>query len=154
MKHLISVIILLLFTSSCSNDNDKIKDTDDYLIFGHFYGMCAGEDCVETFKLTNKNLYEDTLNNYGQSSFSFQVLDNEKFLIAKDLFDFIPSELLSEENEFIGCPDCADGGGLYIEYSKNGKVDSWRIDQIKSEVPNYLHNFIDKINEKISLINE
>ncbi|MEM9687322.1 MAG: hypothetical protein AAF934_10435 [Bacteroidota bacterium] len=52
-----------------------------------------------------------------------------------------------------GCPDCTDGRGVFIQYSENGNVKSWRIDQIKVNVPGYLHNFIDKVNEKIDFIN-
>ena len=67
--------------------------------------------------------------------------------------DFFPSQLLNEKKTTIGCPDCADGGGLFIQYSENGNVKSWRIDQEKDNVPHYLHNLIDKVNEKIKIIN-
>ena len=65
-----------------------------------------------------------------------------------------PTKLLSEKEETLGCPDCVDGGGLYIEYSKSGTVYSWRIDQMKNNVPEYFHNFMDKVNKKITLINK
>ena len=143
-------ICLLLF--SCSKEETIDLYNVDYLIFGHYYGECIGEGCVETFKLTESELYEDTKDPYAGGDFDFQPLENEKFEQVKDLINYFPEELLSSEKEHFGCPDCADGGGLYIEISENGKVNSWRIDQMESNVPEYLHGFMAKVNEKISLI--
>lgn len=154
MKKIIYVFLLALFIFSCSTDDGKPTENFDYLIFGHFYGFCAGETCIETFKLDSEKLYEDLEDNYAGGPFNFKVLDANKFEIAKDVIDFFPNELLLETNTTIGCPDCADGGGVFIEYAINGEVKSWKIDQIKNNVPAYLHNFIDKVNNKITLINK
>ncbi|MFI0430251.1 hypothetical protein [Mariniflexile sp. HMF6888] len=154
MEKAISIFLFSLFVYGCSS-NDEIQLTkDDYLIFGHFYGYCIGEGCVEIFKLTNEKLYEDSNDNYANEPFNFEVLDTTKFEVVKDLIDYFPTKLLSEKESTLGYPDCADGGGLFIEYSRNGTVKSWKIDQIKGNVPSYLHNFMDKVNEKISLINK
>jgi hypothetical protein len=69
------------------------------------------------------------------------------------LVDFFPNQLLSEEETVFGCPDCSDGGGLFIQYSDNGNLKSWRIDQMQENVPSYLHSFMDQVNEAIVLIN-
>ena len=142
MKKLTLFYFFSILLLGCSSDNDIQLNDGDYLIFGHFYGFCIGE-----------NLYEDSNDNYANEPFNFKKLSNERFELTKDLIDFFPSELLSEKETILGCPDCADGGGIYIEYSKDGEVKSWRIDQIKENVPSYLHNFMDKVNTKISLIN-
>jgi hypothetical protein len=67
----------------------------------------------------------------------------------------IPSELLeTESGKIFGCPDCADGGGLFIEY-KSGKTHKfWVIDNMKYQVPEYLHPFMDKVRAEITKINE
>lgn len=52
------------------------------------------------------------------------------------------------------CPDCADQGGLYVEYRQGNAYGKWHIDQDKEEVPTYLHEFMDKVNETIRLIKE
>lgn len=80
-------------------------------------------------------------------------LNNDVFEQVKDIVDDFPNQLLSDDTAIFGCPDCADGGGLFIEYAQEGVIKSWRIDQVKSNVPAYLHDFIDKVNEKISIIN-
>ena len=141
------------FISCDRNDDDNQSNQSDYLIFGQFYGFCIGETCIETFKLTDQNLYEDTLDDYFAENQMFVRISDDKFEQVKDLMDDFPNELLNDNESVFGCPDCADGGGLYIEYSKNGVVKSWRIYKRKADVPEYLHDFIDEVNNKISLIN-
>ena len=151
-------VLLFLFTIgiliSCNNADDGIKIIkQNFLIFGHFYGECIGEGCVETYKLTDTQLFEDTIDDYSGQDFNFVELENNKYEQVKNLIDSFPIQLLNESDVVIGCPDCADGGGLFIQYSESGNLKSWRIDQDKANVPNYLHDFIDKVNEKIGLIN-
>ena len=155
IKKFISGLMAFLILSSCSKEDEKQINLNDqnYLIFGHFYGQCIGEDCVETFKLTNNSLFEDKLDDYSGKKMEFIELDNEIFERVKNLTDFFPNQLLNEDDIFFGCPDCADQGGLFIQYSEDGNKKSWRIDQNKDNVPSYLHIFIDKMNEKIDLIN-
>jgi len=145
--------LILLGLIACNSDDGIELSETNFLVFGHFYGECGGEDCVETFKLTRTTLYEDTNDNYVGIEFNFIKLDNDKFNAVKDLVDFFPNELLTSNETTFGCPDCADGGGLFIQYSKNGTIRNWNIDQTKANVPSYLHSFIDKVNEKIQLIN-
>ena len=165
MKKLFLFIFTIGILISCNNNNDDnddvitINDDDgiiindqDFLIFGHFYGFCIGESCVETFKLTDEKLFEDNIDDYSGKELNFIELENDKFEQVKNLAEFFPNQLLNDNNVF-GCPDCADGGGLFIQYSENGNIKSWRIDQPKRNVPEYLHNFIDKVNEKIALLN-
>lgn len=156
MKTLITTLALigLLFTSCSESENSVQANKMDYLIFGHFHGECLGEGCVETFKLTGDKLYEDTLDIYNAENLAFVELSREKFELVKDIIDYFPTKLLSDKETRFGCPDCRDQGGVFIQYSENGIVKSWRIDKDKDMIPEYLHNFIDKVNEKIRLINK
>ena len=154
MKKPALILLLSIFIYSCSSEDTPNLNENDYLIFGQFYGFCVGETCVETFKLTHTKLYEDTLDNYSVTPLNFEALGNDKFELVKDLDTYFPENLLTEKEGDIGCPDCSDGGGVFIEYSKNGIVKSWRIDQFKHNIPTYLHDFMDKVNEKITLINK
>lgn len=155
MKRVLLILTLIGLLMSCDSNDDTIEiNEQNYLIFGHFYGECGGERCVETFKLTDKNLFEDTIDDYLGENLDFVELSSEKFELVKDIETFFPSQLLNNNDTVIGCPDCADGGGLFIQYSENGNTRSWRIDQMKNNVPGYLHEFIDKVNEKIRVINE
>lgn len=152
MKKLGVLILCVLLFTACHSDDALLK-APDYLIFGHFYGMCVGESCVETFKLTEDKLFEDANDGYSGTKFDFYELDATLFEQVKDLKDAFPERLLTETTDVFGCPDCADGGGLLIQLSKNGKLYTWKIDQSKNNVPEYLHDFMEKVNAKISLIN-
>lgn len=154
MKRLLLILSIFGILISCNNDDGPGLNGSNFLIFGHFYGMCAGEGCIEIFKLTEKELYEDIRDEYAAQNMEFVELGNDKFEQVKDLMDFFPNQLLNHKETVFGCPDCSDGGGLFIQYSYYGKVKTWRIDQFKDNVPKYLHGFMDKVNEKIKLINE
>lgn len=156
MKHLIFAICLFLFAiSSCKKDN-AILSTSDYLIFGHFYGECSDEKCIEIFKLEQNHLFEDTKDIYPNSTRFYNgnyiLLSQKQFVGVNDLLNFFPSDLLLESKTVIGQPDAGDWGGLYIEYNFNGTRKFWLLDQMKSNIPLKYHNFIDKVNEKIKML--
>lgn len=151
MKNLIVLVVIFFAISSCNSDDTPIKGID-YLIFGHFYGMCQGEECVETYKITDDQIFEDTNDEYFATKFNFQELNHDIFDDLKDLKDAIPKQLLTDKTKTFGCPDCADGGGLLIQIAKDGIVYTWKIDQTKTNVPVYLHDFMDAVNAKIALI--
>ncbi|WP_435138429.1 hypothetical protein [Formosa sp. A9] len=156
MKKIILGFLTIGILLSCSSDDDNEFNTNEqnFLVFGHFYGECFGEKCVETFKLTDTSLFEDTVDDYNGENAEFVELEHDLFKQVKNITDFFPNQLLNQNETVFGCPDCTDGGGLFIQYSENGNLKRWRIDQVKDNVPDYLHIFIDKVNEKIALINE
>lgn len=154
MNKIVFILMTIGIFCSCSNDDHEMYiNENNYLVFGHFYGECVGEGCVETFKLTNKSLFEDTMDDYNGQNMEFIELEPSIYEQIKNLTDFFPNQLLNQNQTIFGCPDCADGGGLFIQYSENGNIKNWRIDQNKNNVPDYLHNFMDKVNEKIALLN-
>lgn len=155
IKKAIQFLIVIVSLLSCSSGDERIEvKNQNFLIFGHFYGHCRGENWIETFKLTENHVFEDTVDDYSGNNFKFIALEDKKFQEVRNLVDFLPNQLFTQRDTIYGCPDCADGGGLFIQYSKNGVLRSWRIDQSKQNVPKYLHDFIDKVNEKISLLNK
>ena len=141
---------------SCKKEDNIELSKSDYIIFGHFYGECFGEQCVEIFRLEQDKLFEDTKDKYpSRNSFyegNYFLLSQQKFNDTKDLNDSFPADLLNETNTVIGQPDAGDWGGLYIEYNFNGIRKFWLLDQMTTNVPTKYHNFIDKVNEKISLL--
>ncbi|WP_243349776.1 hypothetical protein [Parabacteroides sp. FAFU027] len=156
MKSLI-LTIAICFVALCScHKEEPVLTGSDYLIFGHYYGECFGERCIEIYKLEEKQVSEDTLDRYPGSSAFYQgqyvKLSQQKFDSVKDLIDYFPKVLLSEKDKVIGMPDAGDWGGLYIEYKVKDVRRFWLIDQMKSNVPSVYHQFIDKVNEKIRIL--
>lgn len=152
-------ICLLLILASCEYENLEKQVSDfDYILFGHFYGFCVGEQCIEIYKLTNTALYEDTNDKYpGQTKpyeGSFQQLDPALFEKVKNLKAKVPQELLATDSGVIGQPDAGDWGGLYFEISIKGKKQYWLIDKMKTSLPEYLKPFADDMEGAIAIIND
>jgi hypothetical protein len=149
---IITACLSIVLVTSCIKDSSEPL-ASDYIIFGHFYGECKGEQCVEIYRLENDILFEDSSDRYPDSQNFYDGkwvdLSRDKFDAAKDLVNFFPADLLDEPGTVIGQPDAGDWGGLYIEYSLNETRRFWLLDQMKSNVPEKYHGFIDKVNEKI-----
>jgi hypothetical protein len=146
MKRILFFFLAVLVFSSC-NKSEKT----DYLIFGKFYGFCVGDDCIKMYKVTSKNLYKETSPEYPSNeeyNGKFNTKINDKLSVAKPLLNMIP-EKLKEEEAFIGCPDCADQGGIYVEYKADGETYFFRIDNFRDNVPEYLHDFLDEIDSVV-----
>lgn len=155
LKISIKTCMMVLLLTSCKKDIPK-QTNPEFIIFGHFYGECMGERCIEIFKLKKDKLLEDTNDHYPNSNDfydgSYVQLSEQKFNDTKELTSLFPTDLLNETKTVFGSPDAADGGGLYIEYSANGIRKFWLFDQMKGNVPAKYHAFMDKINEKIALL--
>lgn len=151
------LLIFILFASSCKKDEALIAE-DDYLIFGHFYGFCGGEQCIEIFKLNASQLFEDQSDNYplanqGFYNGVFNALPDSKFQVSKSLIADFPIDLLNLTDTIIGCPDCLDQGGIYLEYNFSGVHRFWIIDNIDLNQDAYLINYKQKVRDKITEIN-
>lgn len=148
---------------ACYSECDCGEETGqfEYLVFGHFYGECGGEGCVETFKIEYEHLFEDTLDQYpdvtNATERSYITLPEAKYDLVKDLVDQFPDELYAEADHVIGQPDAGDWGGIYVEIRHTNdpaRSGFWLLDQMESNMPQVYNVFVDKINEKISLINQ
>jgi hypothetical protein len=152
------IVLLLLVSTTFSCEEEELVETkdenDSYIVFGHFYGECVGEKCVENFKLTNTRLYEETTDSYTltPSTGVFVELDHSKFEQVKSLATMIPQQLLNNKDISIGNPDAADGGGIYFETLVNGEPKYWRIDKMRSNLPDYLIPFVEEIEKNIALL--
>ena len=158
-KRLLLPFAILVLSISCDRkDEDSVKPSPDYIFFGHFYGFCIGEECIEIYKLTNDGLYEDTSDSYPRwdryDEGKWVKLDQDIYEKVKSLADHIPQKLLSEDETVFGSPDAADGGGIYFAVVENGELKHWLIDQMENNIPAYLRPFKDQINSSISMINE
>lgn len=147
------ILISLLFFSYCEKSPiDSSKD--GYLVFGRFYGECIGESCVEIFKIEGSKLYEDTLDHYPTQNnlpphTSYVRLADGLYEKVKHLPNIIPNKLFSEDAMIIGQPDAGDWGGFYLETVQSGTVENWLIDKNKSNIPEYLHGFVDSLDSAV-----
>jgi hypothetical protein len=148
------IIILLsaalIIISACK----KEIATPDTFTFGRICGFCRG-DCATVFKLTNNQLFADDMTTNNRAAplvFQTTPLSDAKRLIAKQLADAIPAQLLTETAETIGCPDCADQCGYVVVSTQNGETKRWFIDTFENGVPAYLQPFVVKIRETLTAL--
>jgi hypothetical protein len=150
---------LLTFTlASC--DRERVapaeEQTNDYLVFGRYAGMCRGEHCIDIFKINKsaKQLFEDTKDSYPRADQpydgTYERRSQTLYEQVQTLPDQVPAQLLTQPVGIVGQPDFADGGGYYVEVSDNGQRKFWLIDTQKSNIPSYLHPFVDELATKIS----
>jgi hypothetical protein len=157
MKKFVPLLFILFSCVDHELDNLKEKTSSSYIVFGHFYGYCVGEKCVEIYKLTSENLYEDTNDVYPQLkaySADYQLLDHSLFEKVTSLKGKVPAELLATDSQVFGMPDAGDWGGLYFETTVNGEKKFWLIDKMTSNLPGYLVPFVADIEAAITVINQ
>ena len=128
------------------------------MVFGHFYGECVGEGCVEIYRIDKFSLIEETSEQYPADEFySFEEstqLSEELREQVIDLLDNVPDELWDETATVIGVPDGGDWGGIYVEILSDKGMRYWLLDQNEQNMPAVYNEFVDRINEKIALINQ
>ena len=145
IKFLACLTVLSLL--SCANRDEDLTSSDmsngpddsgkktglDYIKYGSFFGMCQ-EDCNTTY------FYDD-------DTFSKQVDNNKATEVIADEAFWNQISALIDFNEFkkfdetIGCPDCADGGGEWLELKKGEDIHKTTFEFGKS--PESLKQLID-----------
>lgn len=173
--HILPVLMVLCcLTGACQHDHASKKRivkegnslgeshyqknaSSEYLILGQFCGDCIGEDCATMYRfdLIRQELSIDLTDSFWRKKQRQGTINF--FTIVKDcalhdeILEFsknIPDTLLQIEDSpvRIGCPDCTDGCGLYLELSKNGSKKEFYIDpySIKSgKMLVFIHDFND-----------
>ena len=161
MKYL-SLIVLITLLASCGAEEVKPSEvftqSDDYLIFGRSFGHCHGEECVEIFLIDNSGLYEDNKDNLPSWTEpydgNYTKLSDAKYQAVKNLSLGTPDYLLQNTDTVYGCPDCADGGAIYLEIKQGNDRRFWLLDNSKYQVPEEIHSIIDHVREAVELINQ
>lgn len=131
-------IISTILIASCTKE--KITKLDlkdgDYFIFGSYAGECYG-DCAHFYVLKNNSIYADEIYSFYIDSlkFSSSALPSDKYTISAPLLSNFPTYLTNHKNETFGCPDCTDGGAIYIELKQNGIISHWNIDNFTNNQP-------------------
>lgn len=166
MKTSLHRIILLLFLipiTSCEEDQLANRPQHhEYLILGNFAGECT-EGCVHYYLLDmqNRSLFRINSQEYPPNNKMLNLLDadrvklpDEDFQLAKHLLEDLPTQLIEESDQTIGCPDCRDQGGIYLAFSNDGQDFEYFIDTDKEAMPAYLQDYTDELKAVLLEIRE
>lgn len=157
MRNSLFIIGLFIFVS-CEDKVTIMSNNTDYILFGHFAGFCVGEQCIQIYKLTDTDLFEDTMDQYPNSQAPYDGdytrLSDERFQMVKSLVNQVPEQLLTSQDTIIGSPDAADGGGVYFAINNGAETRFWLIDQVESNLPEYLIPFKKSINAAVEQLTQ
>jgi hypothetical protein len=141
--------ILLLFSgSACKKNSNKF----DYIIFGKYFSECGG-NCASFFRLTNNKLYGDRMDYFmGAKDIKFQkfALSSDNFRAAHILADSLPDFFKTETGQTLGCPDCHDQGGFYLEIRTSGNTRVFNIDPEVRRMPKEVMDYISLLDQTIA----
>ncbi len=142
MRKIAFLLVLLSGTVACHTTKTEVENTSGEfsLVFGKYHGFCAG-DCVSLYKISGEQLFEDDLmrfSGWDTPVFKDTPMSKQRYQQAKVLLDNFSPSLLQTDAETIGCPDCADQGGYYLEWQQGEVLRRWRIDTNENELPNDL----------------
>lgn len=140
IKYLFLTVTLTLLFSACKK---SLRFDGSYFIFGTSFSECEG-DCARYFLIEEKTLHADDFDVVPKKlKFKKTSLSNDKFELAKQLRDNFPDYLKDHPNVTFGCPDCGDGGAIYIERKVKGKnTVKWYIDMDKTQQPAEIREYI------------
>jgi hypothetical protein len=145
----------LLF-SACDDDDKKIDEPmPDRFVFGDYYGMCSGDNCIDLYRIEGERVWEDSKNEYPEAklySGNYTPRTDINYNDVKSLLEKIPEELFDETETILGEPDAADGGGYYVEIARDNNVRVWLIDKNKIAGREYLDEFKEEMNTKLTLL--
>lgn len=134
----------IVFLSSCDKKDspDTVTLPSDYFAFGNAYGMCNG-NCAHFFLLKNDTLYTDSMDRMTNPwLFSKVPSSSDKALNLRKILNNFPKYFYMNNGTTIGCPDCADHGGIYIEFMQNGVLKKYSIDTEVEKQPIEIRAFV------------
>lgn len=159
--HFLLILLTSLFLSCGDSDDDSksLKLSSDFTVFASFYyGSCVG-NCTEAFVINDQKLYKinnikyfDKGQQYDENNLS--TLEPDKYDLVKDLPQSLPQELLTSSETHFGCPDCADGGGVYIETQVNGELKHWYLDNLATMTPGFVQVLVARVNADIGQLTQ
>ncbi len=139
-----ALTLLIFIFLAC--EKQPHADLQGSLVFGEAYGFCVG-DCAHFFKLTVGKLYQDNIERLTneEPTFNEMALSNVRFEIARNLLRDFPQYLKNNPNQTIGCPDCADQGGIHLYYHSGIEKMYWHIDTAVDNQPEEIREYLAQV---------
>ena len=136
------LFFISLFLFSCQNDYEKVELNEIAIKGGVFFGFCVGY-CKSEIEIVNKDVVfiatswndPDYPDNVLSGNISIQEWDS--------LIESVDMDILLSMEDIIGCPDCYDGGGEWIEIIKANTIKRVTFEYGSTVEP--IQNLIEKV---------
>jgi hypothetical protein len=143
----------LLVSEHCKSQAGTIESAT----FGVYFGKCK-KHCAPMFQYTFKDsiLLADTTDSFfkqNKVNCTQVVGDKNKRFLAADIINHIPASLrgITKAVSNFGCPDCTDGGGIFLELKKdNGSSVRFLIDFQTDHLDGDVKTFADYLEMQMS----
>lgn len=162
MRYLIFFAFVLL--AACNSTREKsststttaAKENVQHIVFGRYCGMSPGNNAtLYKVDIANDRLYIDTsntfMNDYGKTlTFPSTPAPADQYRMAEEIVSRIPDSLfLAPNEERFGCPDCADGCGIFFEIQTPAYRKYFYIDYQTEQLEGYVKPFGEYLKRKI-----
>ncbi len=132
MKFSFLLLVPIVLLAGCCKHNQQHNTRVERLVFGTFYGECAG-NCVNIYSLDRLTLQKDEYAAYPSLDPAYVITPTStmsvaKFNAAKHLLFEVPAELLPLSSNTYGAPDSHDQGGMYVEVYQGATRQRFMID--------------------------
>jgi len=144
MRIIICILVSVTLLFSCKKEAFV---QPEYIIFGAIQGDCA-DGCRFVYYLDDTKLTEDPTVKYfstGNLANFSTTLSNDKFLLAKDLINKVPTALTQTNRTLFIDLNASNPNLWYAEIKLNGRTFSWTFDNSPSSTPTYLKPFADEV---------
>lgn len=146
---------------SCDKTVDPIEDKEypEYIIIGKYTTgvWCAGETCVEKYKISTNGIFEDTndqqpqAGQFANGTFEIELTQSDYEQIIALLNKHTYDELFQFNNSTLGTM-WADNFHFYFEYKSASKHQVWLIDgSFDGSVPPVLQPFLIDLNQMVQI---
>ncbi len=138
----IFLLVLILF-SNCKKQNATPTAA---LIFGTRSALC-NLNCANFYLIRDAALYQDT-NHSANAALSFVLspLPGSKYQLANSLVSNIPQYLRNDTGGSLGCPGCADGVIVHLEFTDLQRhTVKWDINSDTTLLPAEIRSYIQQV---------
>ena len=156
--NLIITLLIIFLISGCNSEdeNARIGENNETLIFGWFADSNCNGACSSIYKIENGKIYKDIDYNDTKDTFfkgNFQLMENTDYENFKALLFELPKEIINKPNGYLDCSSCTSNhGGFYLELKNdNGLHKSWRFHNVSH--PNYIKNYRSILISKLEKLN-
>ena len=111
------LFFISLFLFSCQNGYEKVEVNDISIKSGIFFGFCIGY-CKSEIEIVNRDVVFIASSWSDPNYPDIMLNDNISIQEWDSLIESVDMDSLLSLDDIIGCPDCADGGGEWIEITK------------------------------------
>jgi hypothetical protein len=144
-------IAVMLMVLSCNKKSQKPPIVGDYFSYGHRGGFIAPTVPTRYFLVNNGKFLEDTTVQVGNvpddiNGFNFtRLLPDSAYAKMANILKEIPTEMLRNNNTWLGDVSLSDGGHTELRARINGSDFRWQVGNVTTTCSDSVQRFLTKI---------